>query len=108
MARLSIRAKIIAVIAFMLVAMAGLGLLATSSMQAINGHTVEIAESWLPSVRVLGEMRTDINLLRIALRAHVMAETLETKSAGEKRLSGILEAIAKDRQKYEALITSPA
>jgi len=108
MARLSIRAKIIAVIAFMLVAMAGLGLLATRSMQAINGHTVEIAESWLPSVRVLGEMRTDINLLRIALRAHVMAETLETKSAGEKRLSGILEAIAKDRQKYEALITSPA
>ncbi|HTO63061.1 MAG TPA: methyl-accepting chemotaxis protein [Bradyrhizobium sp.] len=108
MARLSIRSKILAVIAFMLVAMAGLGLLAIRSMQAINGHTVEIAESWLPSVRVLGEMRTDINLLRIALRAHVMAETLDAKSAGEKRLSGILDAIAKDRQKYEALITSPA
>ncbi|MBV9980808.1 methyl-accepting chemotaxis protein [Bradyrhizobium sp.] len=108
MARLSIRTKIIAVIALMLVAMAGLGLLAIRSMQAINGHTVEIAESWLPSVRVLGEMRADINLLRIALRAHVMAETLETKTAGEKRLSGILDAIAKDRQKYQMLITSPA
>ncbi|MBV8918598.1 methyl-accepting chemotaxis protein [Bradyrhizobium sp.] len=108
MARLSIRTKIIAVIALMLAAMAGLGLLAIRSMQAINGHTVEIAESWLPSVRVLGEMRADINLLRIALRAHVMAETLETKTAGEKRLSGILDAIAKDRQKYQMLITSPA
>ena len=108
MTRLSIRTKIVAVITLMLVAMAGLGLLAIRGMQAINAHTVDVAVNWLPSVRVLGEMRTDINLLRIALRAHVMAETLETKTAGEKRLSGILEAIAKDRQKYEPLITSPA
>jgi methyl-accepting chemotaxis protein len=106
MSKLSIRAKIIAVIALMLVAMAGLGMLAIRSMQAINAHTVDIADNWLPSVRVLGEMRADINLLRIALRAHVMAETLEDKTAGEKRLSGILDAIAKDRKRYEPLVTS--
>ena len=51
----------------MLVAMSGMGLLAIRSMQMINAHTVEIASSWLPSVRVLGELRTDINLFRIAL-----------------------------------------
>jgi methyl-accepting chemotaxis protein len=107
MSSLSIRTKIIAVIALMLVAMAGLGLLAIRSMQAINAHTVEIAESWLPSVRVLGEMRADINLFRIALRAHVMAETLDAKDAGEKRLAGILDNIAKDRKKYQLLINSP-
>jgi methyl-accepting chemotaxis protein len=107
MSKFSIRTKIIAVIAFMLLAMAGLGLLAVQSMQAINAHTVDIANNWLPSVRVLGELRADINLLRIALRAHVMAETLDDKGAGEKRLSGILEAIAKDRKKYEPLVTSP-
>jgi methyl-accepting chemotaxis protein len=107
MSKFSIRTKIIAVIAFMLVVMSGLGLLAIRSMQAINAHTVEIAESWLPSVRVLGELRTDINLFRIALRAHVMAETLEDKAAGDKRLAGILEAIAKDRKTYEPLISSP-
>ena len=106
MSKLSIRAKIIAVIALMLVAMAGLGMLAIRSMQAINAHTVDIADNWLSSVRVLGEMRADINLLRIALRAHVMAETLEDKTAGEKRLSGILDAIAKDRKRYEPLVTS--
>jgi methyl-accepting chemotaxis protein len=107
MSKLSIRTRIIAVIAFMLVAIAGLGLLAVRSMQAINAHTVEIADNWLPSVRVLGEMRADINLLRIALRAHVMAETPDDKAAGEKRLAGILDAIAKDRKKYEQLIASP-
>ena len=107
MSALSIRAKVIAVIAFMLIAMSGLGLLAIRSMQVINAHTVEIASSWLPSVRVLGELRADINLFRIALRAHVMAETLEAKAANDKRLAGILERIAKDRKAYEPMITSP-
>jgi methyl-accepting chemotaxis protein len=107
MSAFSIRAKVIAVIAFMLIAMSGMGLLAIRSMQAINAHTVEIASEWLPSVRVLGDLRTDINLFRIALRAHVMAETLEAKAANDKRLAGILERIAKDRKAYEPLISSP-
>jgi len=107
MSALSIRAKVIAVIAFMLIAMSGMGLLAIRSMQVINTYTVEIASSWLPSVRVLGELRADINLFRIALRAHVMAETLEAKAANDKRLAGILERIAKDRKAYEPMITSP-
>ena len=106
MSKLSIRAKVIAVIAFMLVAMSGMGLLAIRSMQMINAHTVEIASSWLPSVRVLGELRADINLFRIALRAHVMAETLEAKAANDKRLAGILDRIAKDRKVYEPMINS--
>jgi methyl-accepting chemotaxis protein len=106
MSKLSIRAKVIAVIAFMLLAMSGMGLLAIRSMQVINSHTVEIASNWLPSVRVLGELRADINLFRIALRAHVMAETPEDKAAADKRLAGILDRIAKDRKAYEPMITS--
>ena len=107
MSKLSIRAKVIAVIAFMLLAMSGTGLLAIRSMQVINAHTVEIAANWLPSVRVLGELRADINLFRIALRAHVMAETAEAKAANDKRLAGILERIAKDRKAYEPMISLP-
>src|SRR4029453_1806014 len=107
MSALSIRAKVIAVIAFMLIAMSGMGLLAIRSMQVMNAHTVEIATSWLPSVRVLGELRADINLFRIALRAHLMAETLEGKPPNDKRLAGILERIAKDRKASEPMITSP-
>src|SRR3954466_7310974 len=106
MSALSIRAKVIAVIAFMVIAMSGMGLLAIRSMQAINAHTVEIAQSWLPSVRVLGELRTDINLFRIALRSHVMAETLDDKATVDKRLAGILDAIARDRKTYEPLMST--
>jgi methyl-accepting chemotaxis protein len=106
MSRFSIRDKVIVVIAFMLVAMSGMGLLAIQSMRSINSHTVEIADNWLPSVRVLGELRADINLFRVALRAHVMAETLEDKAAVDKRLAGILDNVARDRKNYEPLISS--
>jgi methyl-accepting chemotaxis protein len=107
MSTLSIRIKIAAVISFMLVVMSGLGVLSVRSMGAINDHTVAIATSWLPSVRVLGDLRADINLVRIGLRAHVMAETAEEKAAVDKRLSGVFDNIAKDRKAYEQLITSP-
>ncbi|UFZ07333.1 methyl-accepting chemotaxis protein [Bradyrhizobium ontarionense] len=106
MSKLSIRTKIISVIAFMLVTMSGLGVLAVTSMQSINAGTVDIATNWLPSVRTIGELRADINLLRIALRAHVMAETTEAKQAADKRVTGILETIGKDRKTYEPMITS--
>jgi len=52
MSKLSIRAKITAVVALLLFAMAGMGLFAVSNMRAINANTVDIATSWLPSVRV--------------------------------------------------------
>ena len=42
-AKLSIRAKITAVVAFLLVAMAGVGLLSVTSMRSINASAVDSA-----------------------------------------------------------------
>ena len=58
--KFSIRAKITTVVAVLLVAMAGMGLLAVYNMRAINAATVEIATSWLPSVRALGDLRAGV------------------------------------------------
>ncbi len=55
LAKYSIRAKIIAVVAFLLVAITGMGLLAVRNMRAINANTVDITTNWMPSVRVLGD-----------------------------------------------------
>jgi len=84
LARLSIRAKITAVVALLLVAMSGMGLLAVRNMRAINASTVDIATNWLPSVRVLGELRAGIITYRNVIREHLLAETLEEKLAAEK------------------------
>src|SRR5882757_6869402 len=107
LAKLSIRAKIIAVVAFLLVAMTGMGLLAVRNMRAINANTVDIATSWLPSVRVLGDLRASVITYRNVIREHMLAETAEEKQAAEKTLATVIEDNTKIRESYEKLITTP-
>jgi methyl-accepting chemotaxis protein len=107
LSKLSIRAKIISVVAFLLVAMTGMGLLAVRNMRAINASTVDITTNWLPSVRVLGDLRAGVITYRNVIREHMLGETLEDKDAAEKILQGVIDGNAKLRQSYEAVITSP-
>jgi methyl-accepting chemotaxis protein len=107
LAKYSIRAKIIAVVAFLLVAITGMGLLAMQTLRAINANTVDIATNWLPSVRVLGDLRAAVVINRTIMREHILAETLEDKQKVEKALAGNLELVARIRRDYERLITSP-
>ncbi len=106
LAKYSIRSKMIMVIAFLLVAMTGMGLLAARNMQSINANMVDISTSWLPSVRVLGDLRYSVVLNRTIVREHILAETLEDKLKVEKAFAANLEVIAKVRKSYEQLITS--
>src|SRR6478609_698646 len=107
LARFSIRSKIIAVVAFLLVAMSGMGLLAVKNMRSINANTVDINTNWLPSVRVLGELRAGVITYRNVIREHMLSETLEEKQASEKTLATVVESNAKIRASYEPMITSP-
>jgi methyl-accepting chemotaxis protein len=107
LANFSIRAKITAVVAFLLVAITGMGLLAVWNMRSINASTVDIATNWMPSVRVLGELRAGVITYRNVIREHMLSETIEEKDATEKVLAGVIEANAKTRKDYEALISAP-
>jgi methyl-accepting chemotaxis protein len=107
LAKYSIRAKIIAVVAFLLVAMTGMGLLAVKNMRSINANTVDISTSWLPSVRVLGELRAGVITYRNVIREHMLSETLAEKETAEKTLAGVVESNNKIRTAYEPMITSP-
>jgi methyl-accepting chemotaxis protein len=106
-AKLSIRTKITAVVAFLLVAITGMGLLAVANLRSINASTVEITTSWLPSVRVLGDLRAGVITYRNVIREHMLGETIEEKDAAEKVLATVVESNTKIRQSYEALITTP-
>src|SRR3954466_8207836 len=107
LATISIRAKIISVVAFLLVAMAGMGLLAVTKMRSMNANTVDITTSWMPSVRVLGDLRAGVITYRNVIREHMLSETLEEKLAAEKTLATVVEANTKFRKTYEDMITSP-
>ncbi|WP_424629688.1 methyl-accepting chemotaxis protein [Bradyrhizobium sp. SYSU BS000235] len=105
--KVSIRAKITAVIALLLVAMAAMGLLALRQMQDINANATEIQTSWLPSVRALGDLRAGTINYRNVVREHMLAETVEEKQAQEQLLVTIVEGNDKLRATYEPLIASP-
>ena len=106
-AKLSIRTKIISVVAFLLVAMTGMGLLAVMKMRSMNANTVDITTNWLPSVRVIGDLRASVITYRNVVRQHMLAEGLEDKLAVEKTAATVTEALAKVRGRYEAMISSP-
>ncbi len=107
LAKYSIRTKIITVVAFLLVAMTGMGLLAVRNMRAINANTVDISTNWMPSVRVLGDLRAGVITYRNVIREHMLSETLEEKLAMEKTLATVIESNTKIRAAYEQMITSP-
>src|SRR5689334_174206 len=106
LANISIRAKIITTVAFLLVALTGMGLLAVKNMRSINASTVDISSNWLPSVRVLGELRAGVITYRNVIREHMLSETLDDKLANEKTLAGVVESNQKLRATYEKLISS--
>jgi methyl-accepting chemotaxis protein len=106
-AKLSIRSKVITVIAFLLVTLTGMGLLAVYNLRSINANTVDIATNWLPSVRVLGDLRSGVITYRSVVREHMLAETLEQKQAAEKILAGVAESNTKIRREYEPMISTP-
>ncbi|WP_128924524.1 methyl-accepting chemotaxis protein [Bradyrhizobium guangxiense] len=105
-AKLSIRAKITGVVAFLLIAMTGMGLLAVMKMRSMNANTVDITTNWMPSVRVIGDLRAAVITYRNVVRQHMLADALEDKLAVEKTAATVTEALAKTRGKYEPMISS--
>jgi methyl-accepting chemotaxis protein len=106
LAKYSIRAKITAVVAFLLVAMTAMGALNVRQMYVINASTVDIASNWLPSIRVLGELRAATITYRAIVRAHLLATDEAGKQLQEDLLAKWINNTDKARKAYEPLITS--
>src|SRR5580692_1351951 len=104
-AKLSIRSKVISVVAFLLVTLSGMGLLAVYNLRSINANTVDIVTNWLPSVRALGELRSGVITYRSVVREHMLANSLEEKQAAEKIMASVIESNNKIRREYEPMIT---
>jgi methyl-accepting chemotaxis protein len=105
-AQFSIRAKITIVVSFLLVAMTGLGVFAVKQMSTINGATVDIVANWLPSVRVLGELRAATITYRAVIRSHLLATNEAGKLRQEDVLARYSALYSKVRSAYQPMIIS--
>jgi methyl-accepting chemotaxis protein len=107
LAKFSIRTTISALVATLLITIVAVGGLGLLKMRALHASTVDVAESWLPSVRVLGDLRFFSVSYRNYVREHMLGETLEQKNKTEARLTKLADNIATTLKAYEKLITSP-
>ncbi|WP_407117551.1 methyl-accepting chemotaxis protein [Bradyrhizobium sp. LMG 9283] len=104
--QISIRAKIAAVVGSLILALVATSAFAIWEMHVMNAATVDIATSWLPSVRALGELQATAISHRSALRQHLLFDDREEKAAFDKRIEEISQKHLQNIAAYERLISS--
>jgi methyl-accepting chemotaxis protein len=97
---LSIRAKILAAFASLIVALAGLGLLAIAQMSSMAREAADVRDAWLPSATRIGHLRAEVNLYRLAEARSVLA--ISTNTNAETVDDTMTAAAAKVDRAYES------
>jgi methyl-accepting chemotaxis protein len=77
------------------------------SMNRVNQASTDLAENWMPSVRAVMDLRTDVGEIRRWELAHLLNDDPAAMADYEKRLDSALDAFKKHRDNYETLISSP-
>jgi methyl-accepting chemotaxis protein len=103
---LSIRTKIIAVVALMTVSTALLGLFAISQMRSMNLSAHELQTQWLPSVRWLGEMRTQGARHRAVVRDHLLSKDPAFHRENDKQVAARMADFMRAAKLYQELIAT--
>jgi methyl-accepting chemotaxis protein len=107
LARFSISAKLFAIVSFLFLVIATIGGFAFLQVRAINDATQDIQAHWLPSVRWIGEMRTQSARFRAVLRDHLVVSDAERADV-DKNLVARKVDFEKAAKSYRALVSSPA
>jgi len=84
-----------------------LGISNMMSMSRVNQATTELAQQWMPSVRTVLELRTDLGELRRWELSHLLNDDPATVESYQKRIDDALASLRKHREIYDKLISSP-
>ena len=75
-------------------------------LRIVNDKSTEIAEIWLPSVKLTSGMNTNTSDFRIAQYQHVLASDVASMSAFEKEMAEVAATFEANRALYVKLISS--
>lgn len=107
LADLRLRTKLISAFSVVLALTIFLGIFANAKLSSVHERTVDLAENWLPSVVVLGEVTSlTSDVQRFTLR-HILAADAGAKKGLEQEAQKALEQFRKLDQDYSARIASP-
>ncbi|SHN18547.1 methyl-accepting chemotaxis protein [Duganella sacchari] len=85
----------------------GLGIFSVVQLARVNQTSTDLETNWMPSVRVLLEMKYDISRYRAQESQHLLSSSEEDWAKYEKRMNEYLDNLAKHRAEYEKLISEP-
>ncbi len=102
---LSIRTKILAAFASLVVALIGLGLLAIVQMSNMAREAADVRDNRLPSSAKLGVLRANLDLYRLAEANSMLAISTNTNAeAVDDAMNAAAEAVSKAYADYKPLI----
>ncbi|NYE61719.1 methyl-accepting chemotaxis protein [Duganella sp. 1224] len=84
-----------------------LGLSNMLSMDRVNQASTDLADNWMPSVRAVMDLRTDVGEIRRWELAHLLNDDAAAMADYEQRLDKALALLKQHRDTYEKLISSP-
>jgi methyl-accepting chemotaxis protein len=102
---LSIRSKIIAAFACVLITTVSLGLLAQNRLGAVNAAAAEIRDNWLPSTRILGKIAQISELYRQQEAASILMTGKDELNKQEAAMAATLDKLDAARREYEPMIS---
>jgi methyl-accepting chemotaxis protein len=104
--RFTIKAKLAAAFAVVLILAAILGVVGVAKMGTVNDQSTVITDNWMPSIDAVHRMNTATSDLRAQHYAHVASTDPADMADVEKQLKETTNAISSTRQQYEKLISS--
>ncbi|WEF36018.1 methyl-accepting chemotaxis protein [Pseudoduganella chitinolytica] len=104
---LRIAPKLLLVFGVVQLLMLVMGLASIRSMGRMNDASTDLARNWMPSVRVVMQLRTDVGELRRWQLAHMLTDVPASLTTYEERMAKTLEGQRANAAGYEKLISSP-
>ena len=104
--RVSIKASLTAMVVILVAFLVAQGWVAKTRLEVMETATADISDNWLPSIRLLGEVKYQATRYRAEVSRHVMNTDESLMKDIEARIEGNLTAIEKARRAYEPLIAS--
>ena len=107
MGNLKISTRLAGTFGLLVLLLVGLAVAAYSQLSSIHDDTLDLADKWLPSVQVVNQMQTQATGNRVAVATHILNTDEAAMGGIEQEITQGRDKLAKQRQTYEKLISSP-
>ena len=104
---LTLRGKMLAAFFLIIALLAALSVVAMSKLSTLNSNSQKLGTDWLPSVEALGDVRTDIAMVRLAQVRQLLAKDPAARAATDRLMAERMARLQKHRDEFAKLISSP-